>query len=288
MLNSLQDFQENEAPNTQYEPSHASEPESKASPKNKRALLVAIALLVAVLIAGAILAYTLLQQPAENETTELTEIVSVDSLLAEGQEELPDNPIDFVELQAVNQEVYAWITVPGTTVDYPICQSGTDDLFYLDHDWEKNYSPPGVPYTEMINQRNFSDPVTLIYAHSGYPDIMFDTLFNFTDETFFATYDTFTIYQPGHIYTYKIVSAYMYDNRHIMNTNNFTDAAAVQEYFALVSDPPVMLKNVRAGVEIGPDDKIVQLSTCMTDETMADNRYLVTGVLIDDQITKAK
>ena len=36
-------------------------------------------------------------------------------------------PIDFDELKAVNKDIYAWITIPDTNIDYPILQSLDED-----------------------------------------------------------------------------------------------------------------------------------------------------------------
>ena len=53
---------------------------------------------------------------------------------AEETESTVEIPIDFQSLQAQNPDVYAWIQVPGTEVDYPILQSPDDNGYYLDHD----------------------------------------------------------------------------------------------------------------------------------------------------------
>ena len=45
-----------------------------------------------------------------------------------------ENPIDFETLQSQNSDIYAWITVGNTEVDYPIVQSPSDDSFYLKRD----------------------------------------------------------------------------------------------------------------------------------------------------------
>jgi len=197
-----------------------------------------------------------------------------------------DNPIDFGALQAINPDVHAWLQVPGTYIDYPVCQSLQDETFYLDHDLEGNYYGPGTLYTELMNSRTFSDPVTLIYGHAGYPDIMFTTLHYFNDTEFFNTHEYFTIYIPGHILTYKVVSAYVYDARHILNTHGlFLDKKVLAEYYNYVVNPDSMSKNIRDGVTLKPDDRIVQLSTCMENLMLSGNRYIVTGLLVDDQLT---
>ena len=195
------------------------------------------------------------------------------------------NPIDFTALHETNPDIYAWINVPGTTIDYPICQDPNNESFYLDHGIEGNYSGPGAIYTEWVNNKVFTDPVTLVYGHAGYTDIMFDTLHYFNDAEFFAAHEYFTIYTPGHILTYRIVSSYTYDNRHIINTHDFAKEEVLMEYYDFVTDPTSMSKNVREGVVLTQNDRIVQLSTCMQNLLLTSNRYIVTGQLVEDQLT---
>ena len=59
-----------------------------------------------------------------------------------------------------------------------------------------------------------------------------------------------------------------------------------QEYFNIVCNPDALLKNVREGVTLDADSKIVQLSTCMLDSSQGNSRYIVSGVLTNDQETK--
>ena len=54
----------------------------------------------------------------------------------------PNDPmyrkIDFAAAQGTNPDVYAWIWIPGTNVDYPILQSATEpDEYYLNHTIER-------------------------------------------------------------------------------------------------------------------------------------------------------
>lgn len=65
-------------------------------------------------------------------------------------ESLADNPIDFASLKETNDEIYAWINVPGTKVDYPILQSKESDDFYLKHSATDKNIPPRVPYTRRV------------------------------------------------------------------------------------------------------------------------------------------
>lgn len=197
---------------------------------------------------------------------------------------LPDNPVDFAALQAVNPDAYAWIYVPNTLIDYPVLQSG-DDLpedFYIYRNLEKQYEFRGCIYSQKTNSKDFSDPVTVLYGHHMLDNSMFSTLYYFRDQTFFDENEFFYIYTPGHILTYRIVSAHQYDERHILNSFDFSKEAVFQEYLDEISNPRFMLADVREGIELTTDDRIVTLSTCISGGTM---RYLVQGVLIDDRAT---
>ncbi len=199
-------------------------------------------------------------------------------------EPLPENPINFSEQMALNDEIYAWINIPGTNVDYPILQSRTDDLYYLRRGVDGNYLLAGVLFSQSHNKRDFSDPVTLVYGHNMTEDgSMFATLHNFEDPAFFAEHETVYVYTPGHILTYRIVSAYKYDNRHIMNSFNFDDEQVRRDYFDYVMSPMMFPQNIREGVYLETEDKLLVLSTCMADNRY---RYLVNAVLISDELTK--
>ena len=53
------------------------------------------------------------------------------------------NPVDFQEIQDVeNDEIYSWIKVPNTAVDYPVLQSKTSDFFYLSMKSSPSYMFP--------------------------------------------------------------------------------------------------------------------------------------------------
>ena len=46
------------------------------------------------------------------------------------------SPIEFEALWQQNDDVYAWLQIPGTTVDYPILQRAGDDEYYLNRNMD--------------------------------------------------------------------------------------------------------------------------------------------------------
>lgn len=199
---------------------------------------------------------------------------------------LVENPIDFKSLQKMNDEIYAWIKIDDTNVDYPIVQSKSDDSFYLKHKAEdKSWSASGAIYTELVNSKSFNNSVTLVYGHNGYGDTFFTTLHRFEDSEFFNTHPYFYIYTPDRRLTYQVVSAFKYDDRHIMNSFNFADIKVLEEFQQYVQNPDSVLKNVRTELDepITKDSKLVILSTCITNQKSS--RYLICGVLTKDEKT---
>lgn len=203
---------------------------------------------------------------------------------AEQQVELQDNPIDFADLQTQNPDIYAWIRIPGTSVDYPVLRSNDKpEDFYLNHDIKGKYKFAGSIYSQMLNKADFSDPNTILYGHNMNNGSMFASLHKFRNANFFKENKYIYIYTPGHILTYTIYSAYRYDNRHILYAFDFSDEQVFADYIEMTKKPKSTIVNVRQDVEVTPQDRIITLSTCITNDNY---RYLVQGVLTDDQPTK--
>ncbi len=194
-----------------------------------------------------------------------------------------ESSVNFKELTEINPDIYAWIYIPNTNVDLPVAQSapGESDSFYLNHNVYKNYQFAGTIYSEKHNKLDFSDPVTLLYGHNMLNDTMFATLHNFNDKSFFDKNKTIFIFTEDKIYTYLVYAAYQYDDRHILNSFNMENPESLKEYqnSTLVKRPYYC--NIRDGVTLDENDRILTLSTCM--DGGGNVRYLVQGVLVNEQ-----
>lgn len=255
----------------------------KVLPDFKRIALVTVLVLALVGVAlSAILLFIqevgIRQQEAERAAIEVPEVP---------EEELMDNPIDFASLQARNPDIYAWITVPNTSINLPILQSGDDMDFYLEHNMDGDYSQYGEIYSHQLNTKDFDDPVTVLYGHNFYgTDIMFTNLHNFEDAGFFAENSVFYIYTPHKVLTYQIVSVRETGNELILSAHDFLDKNEQQKYFDTMVAPIDGTGQVRSGVSlVGGESRIVQLSTC-TEPSNSAKRFIVTGVLVDEKQTK--
>lgn len=187
-------------------------------------------------------------------------------------------PIDFASLRERNTDVYAWITIPGTAIDYPILQSKTDDSYYLTHTMDGEEKAEGAIYTERCNSQDFEDPNTVIYGHNMRNGSMFQNLHNYQDQSFFDNNREVIIYTPDAIRHYRIFAAYLYDDRHLMQSFDFTDKGIYRAYLNMVFSIRDMNAHIDKSEAVGTDDRIITLSTCYGTQT--DRRYLVQAVLV--------
>ena len=197
--------------------------------------------------------------------------------------DLGDFDVDFDELNDINTDIYAWIYIPGTEVDYPVARatnSGIDD-FYLDHNIYGQYQFSGTIYSGLKNNTDLHDPVTVLYGHNMLNGSMFATLHRFSDTDFFDEYNTCFMLTKNKVYTYLIYSAYVYDDRHILNTYNFDEEEAFVDYLESTLEPHSYDENVRENVTLDSDNRILTLSTCTGGAS--NTRYLVQGVLVDER-----
>ncbi len=201
----------------------------------------------------------------------------------ETKEEEGESPeggeIDFAYLKTLNEDIYAWITVPGTVIDYPVLQHPTDDAYYLHHNLDGSYGYPGCIYTESLNAKNFTDPNTVIYGHNMKAGTMFAQLHEFEDRDFFDANREVLVYLPKKTLRYEIFAAYVYDDRHLLYSFDFSDQEVYASYLKSIYDIRDMSANIDKGITVTEENKIITLVTCMAGEANAEKRLLVQAVL---------
>lgn len=181
--------------------------------KKQRYLLGGILILLAIICGSIGIRHLMQEREAGQEYEELREAVTAEpepetEPVEEPEEEQEEGapkveiPIDFEALKEQNGDVYAWIRIPGTNVDYPILQHEEDNGYYLNHTIDGVEALEGSIYTENYNTKYFDDPNTVIYGHNMKNGSMFRTLHNYEDKTFFDENRVIYIYQPDRILEY--------------------------------------------------------------------------------------
>ncbi len=186
-------------------------------------------------------------------------------------------PVDIEELKEINPDIYAWLYIPGTEVDYPILQSDNAG-YYLNHDSEGNRSATGAIYTENLNNKEFEDFNTVIYGHNMKNGSMFGGLHSYEDPDFFDEHRTIYVYTSSYVIKYTVFAAYRYDDRHILKSFDFNDENVKKKYIDYIFEMKNLYSTVKNDQNVDIDSNILTLSTCCGDD---DERWLVQAVMAD-------
>ncbi len=195
-----------------------------------------------------------------------------------------DSHVDIKELQKENSDVFAWVTVPDTNINYPVLQNGEgDDRFYTDHNWLKESDPNGAIYIEAANLRNMCDFNEVLHGQNPGDGTMFSDLSKFLDRTFFEEHPYIYVYLDGNALIYYTFAAYTRDDKRLIEQYDFTYAFGCQAFLdEIYSGSRSMTKNVRTGWEdaVTPENFIITLSTASREDP--GKQIILVGCLVGD------
>lgn len=180
---------------------------------------------------------------------------------------------DFEALQAVNGDIVAWLTLPGTGIDYPVVQ-GEDNSYYLTHLATGEPNESGSIFLDCRAAPDFSDPYSLIYGHHMYSGAMFHPLMGYKDPEFYRQHPLGRLETPGGAWTVAFFSGFV-----AAVDSPVWQAPTGEEAFA------AWLADVKAQScfpsQVTPDaqDRIVALATCSYEFDNA--RFVLLGKLLE-------
>lgn len=239
--------------------------------------------------------YDKLSEQTEVKTTEEPEKVSPEPEATEAPQEekdplaileemgvpIPEKEVDFADLQEnTNGDIYAWIHIPDTKIDYPVLQHPTDNSYYLNHNLDGSRGYPGCIYTEDYNKKDFTDPNTVLYGHNMKNGTMFAGLHKYGDSEYLEEHPYIYIYTEEGLLAYEIFAAYQSGDEHILYAHDgFEDRKVYGKYLEEILNMRFMGSVLKEGAEVTEDSRIITLSTCISGKP--DNRFLVQGVLLN-------
>lgn len=188
----------------------------------------------------------------------------------------PKDNTSFEDLKKINPEVFSWLNVYGTNIDYPLVQ-GKDNMKYVNMNAKGIYSLSGSLFLDYRNAQDFSDFNSIIYGHHMEKEVMFGQLELFRDENYFQAHPYASIYVDGKnkgLEFFLFLHADAYDT-FLFNANIQGDKAQ-EEYLKYLYANAINTKDI----EIGIKDKLILLTTCSTDST--NGRDILVGVLREE------
>ena len=208
----------------------------------------------------------------QNSTTEPTATVTTPFTDPESKNPLtilPEYAIPFLQ----NTDMVGWIRIPGTNVDYPVVQSPNNPDFYLNHNFNKDYTSRGAIYVEEDCDVNKPSDNITIYGHNMKDETMFYILRNYQYKEFWEEHKTIQFDTLTERHTYEVIAVFL--------TSGYLDEGFSYHLFVDASSPEQFDRFVRTvknldyfdtGVSAEYGDKLICLSTC---EYSIDNGRLV-------------
>ncbi len=218
-------------------------------------------------------------EEVETETAEAE--VPSNGILADLGIEVPQKNMDWDALKEENPDIYAWIYIPNTQVDYPVLQREGDDNYYLDHNLDGSSGYPGCIFSQSLNTKDFTDSNTVLYGHNMKNGTMFGSLHEFEDNEFFDENPYIYIYTPEKTFVYQIFAACEAGDRHLLYAYDFDTEAGFDQFISDINKVRDMRSHTRSGLGVVYGRKLVTLSTCIKGEP--ESRWIVAGVLLNEE-----
>jgi len=183
-----------------------------------------------------------------------------------------DGDASFEQLQMINADVFGWLTVFGTNIDYPVVQ-GTDNIRYVNTDARGRHALSGAIFLDYRNCPWFSDFNSIFYGHHMQNRVMFGEIELFANREYFHARRYGMLYFNGHLRGLEFF-AFVHADAYDLSVFRVRIAGQEQQqaYLDLLLD---MAVHVREDVPVTIGDRIVLLSTCS--ETSTNGRDILIG-----------
>ena len=209
----------------------------------------------------------------------------VPPVVEEPEPVLPDPvpcPVNFEELKEQNPHIYAWLQIPGTTIDYPVLQHPENDGYYMDHALDGKYLAAGCLFTEKrYNNLDFSDPVTVVYGHHMYDGSMFGNLQEHFSNHQLGNEDIIYIYTPTVRKTFRVFGGIPHESTHILHYHNFFNRKDYENFFTNELEYDNLYANTDPNLRPKFGESVLILSTCQREDRT--HRFLVLGIQVKEE-----
>jgi len=193
----------------------------------------------------------------------------------EYNEELEKMRAGLASLARINPDIYGWITVEGTQINYPLVQ-GVDNDYYLDHAYTGDFLPEGSIFVDYRNNESIADNYnTVFYGHNLTSGGMFHDVTKFARDEYMSgkliyvyTYDGVFIYEPFSFYESRFDYNYFK-----------TGFKSEGEFIAFAEEVQGNTASLKKNLSFTGEDRLLTLSTCTNGYYT--QRYAMHARLID-------
>ena len=181
---------------------------------------------------------------------------------------------DLVALQAENPDCVGWLTIPDTTVDYPVVWTPENPEHYLRRDFYGNSASGGTPFLDGRNQAQAKGQNLIVYGHNMLDGSMFKPLLQYLTPNFQMTHEDVYLELNGIQYHYQVIAALETNTRSPVYTyTDLNNTAEMEDFRAALLE--------ETGVGAVPQaEGYLTLSTC--NNQGGNSRVLVIAALVEE------
>ena len=194
-----------------------------------------------------------------------------------------DTVVDIAALQEENPDIFGWLYIPGTDIDFPVMQSEVADDYYESHNKFGMEDDEGALYIELATLDSMCDFNTVIHGkcNEDMTDGLFADLYLFTDPDFFENNEYAYVYIDGNLLTYEIFAAYERDDTSLIRTYDFTYISGCQQFLDDLYGTRQMGMNLRDGWDdVTPYHFLITLTTGRGEHPL--RQLVVVAALVGD------
>lgn len=168
----------------------------------------------------------------------------------------------YAAVYAQNNDFVGWLSIEGTSINYPVMQTPEEPNYYLKRAFDRSYSDYGVPYVQENCVLGISDNI-VIYGHNMSNGSMFADLCRYEKKSFWEAhpiihFDTLSGYGEYEIVTVFKTVAYSQEG---FKYYHFVDAEIEADLEAFLAQCRE-LELYDTGVDAEYGDQLITLSTC--------------------------
>ena len=181
---------------------------------------------------------------------------------------------DLAALQSENPDCVGWLTIPDTTVDYPIVWTPNDPEHYLRRDFYDSYASGGTPFLDGRNKPQAEGQNLIVYGHNMLDGSMFKPVLQYFTPNFQVTHEDIYLELNGAQYHYQVLAALETNTRSPVYTyTDLNNTAEMEDFRAALLEETSLDAIPQA-------EGYLTLSTC--NNQGGNSRVLVIAVLVEE------
>lgn len=191
-------------------------------------------------------------------------------------------PNPYADAFLANEDMAAWLTIPGMKIDYPVMWTPRDEEYYLRKDFYGNKDSNGCL---LLDTDSCLDPLTtnlIIHGHNMKSGAMFGTLTDYEKESFYNDHRQIILHTETGQHNYEVISVFRSQvyrkSDTVFKFYKFFQANTEEEFLDFYNNIKEMsIYDTGVTAEFG--DHFITLSTCVYH--VENGRFVVVAKEVD-------